>query len=154
VFRMLTVLMIFAAAGCMSSDPPPPTVDITTPNHDVEALAQIITLDPLPQQVSWVYYGMGMPSSAPGPTDYALTAVLEYDSLPDSLQGLKRQTGDVTVNTEFIQDWFPTAVREAFVAEGDRLRLTVPHYEPKSFSPLAGYMFIVDNTVFLYVFTM
>lgn len=155
--RKFAWIFIFAIAGCGASlsEPPAPTVDVTAPNHDVQALAQIIKLNPLPQQVSWVQYAQGQPSRAPGPTDYVLIAVLEYDEVPDFGSQLTQQTGSVTVNSGFMQTWFPMAVQEAFEDDPDTniLRLKVASYDATPYTSLNGYMFIVDNIVFISVFT-
>ena len=154
--KLVLVLTLIVLAGCgtLLSETPVPTVDTSTPNHDVQPLQNIITLDAPPQQVSWIQYALGDPSRAPGPTDYALVAILEYDTLPDFSQ-LVEQTGRVTVGANFVETWFPPAVQAVFVDDpnGDGLLVNATTYEPTPYTPMSGYMFVVENMVFISVHT-
>lgn len=136
----------------------------TSLETDREKLATLIQLDIAPQSVQWQTFQKGSSKETDlGPTDWGLVAVLEYDAA--TLQSIQTQLAansldyEMYVEPNFVQDWFPEAVRNSFVKDtsSDYLILNQPLYQPTLFakSPLNnGYAFVRDGFVFVYLDTV
>ncbi|MEI2688711.1 MAG: hypothetical protein V9H69_02975 [Anaerolineae bacterium] len=132
---------------------------------DVAGLSKIIALPEQPEQVWWQFAPIGSGGRlAVGPTDYELVAVLQYDL--DALQALQDRLepqtspAELFVAPDFVRDWFPDPLREAFVADPafpDTPRLTATRYQPDLFVKgglLHGFVVVVDDYVLVYLYTM
>jgi hypothetical protein len=89
--------------------PPTPAV-----SQDVNALASIIPLDPQPVAVSWQRKALGSNHvvDIPGPTDYSLTAVLQYrDEDVAAVVAAAAKMAPAAIGEVAWQDWFPAALK-------------------------------------------
>ena len=133
-------------------------------NTDISELGQLIQLPAQPQNVYWQTYEKGDGRSELGPTDWELVAILEYD--PATVTELRTQMAlqthpnELFINPDFVKSWFPQSVKNIFVADAaydDYLKLDGDRYEPDMFvqSPLLnGYVIVLDNLIFVYLYTM
>lgn len=162
---ILSALLILLLVGCNGADGNTNVEEIDMNNfqEDAEKLGTLITLPAAPTEVRWIQYPLGNPNStAIGPTDYVVIAVLRYES-NDAAQiaeqlSAQATTRDWFVNPEFIRPWFPDEVKAAFVFDEltnfHKVNQTV--YEPTPFtkSPyLQGYAFVTGQYVVVYLQT-
>jgi hypothetical protein len=158
LFILLTLLLACQRIGgqedAPSTDAPPST--------DVEALAQLITLPYEPERAIWQVQQQGEPGL--GPTDFTLTAVLNYDEA--TMDQLRAQLENVAplnplrVEATFFEEWYPASVQGSFTQEGESNQwlLSVPRYAPDLFAKqsfINGYFFITADgrSIFLSLFT-
>lgn len=156
-------LLLMVLLACQRTLPPE-NEDTMSPNTDITALDTYIQLPYLPQQAFWQTYEKGVRGSELGPTDWELVAVLEYDeaTLKTIQAEMTTQThpAESFVHQDMVRDWFPEPIKSRFVqdpAYAETFKLTGVRYTPSMFaqSPLSdGYVFIVDNLVFIYLHTM
>ena len=160
---IVLLAVLWSVAGCDILSPPAASVPSEpVVQTDSQALRRWFDVSALPptQQVQWIQQVLGMPSSVPGPTDYYILAVLEYDqpTAPFAEQLSLASHPDVVVSADFLRSWMPAAVVDSFAetADGNR-RFTGTAYAAGELlmSPLAaGYILLVENYMVIYGFTM
>lgn len=149
----------FGLIGCQSAPP----VLSDTARQDLQILAGYVDLTPFPtpQTVLWQQYARGMnTSNLPGPTDYYIVAILEFDQPVEPLLtelGLAVDRTGVYLAPDFMHEWFPSEIVDAFQADADGnlvLQTTAYQAMPILKSPLSyGYVFAVGNYLYIYGMT-
>lgn len=118
----LLLLALPLLACALFSPAPPPTATATPPVtiHTDPAELQFwfdLTALPAPQSVQWVQFpAVANPSSAPGPNDYVVIALLEYDqpTAPFTAPLALAEQPGLTLESRFL-DWLPAKPRSHFV---------------------------------------
>ncbi len=161
LMAFLTLLLL----GCngATEEPPAEAQDMNAFQEDVEQLSALITLPAPPLEAKWTQYTLGNPNSdAPGPTDYAVIAILRYDTATasDIAGQLSAQSNgrDWYVDGNFVRPWFPDEVKAGIVPdELTNLHLVnQPAYDPGIFAKpplLQGYAYVVGDYVVVYLQT-
>lgn len=160
---MALLTLFLGACNGATEDPPAEPQDMNAFQEDVEQLSALITLPAPPLEAKWTQYTLGNPNSdAPGPTDYAVIAVLRYDTATAadiaSQLGAQSNGRDWYVDTNFVRPWFPDEVKASIVPdELSNLQLVnQPAYDPTLFAkpPLQqGYAYVVGDYVVVYLQT-
>ncbi|MCU0496493.1 MAG: hypothetical protein MUF87_03970 [Anaerolineae bacterium] len=144
--------------GCQSSTPIP---DMARQDASILANYLDLTAFPTSKAVLWQQYTMGTnTSNVPGPTDYYIVAILEFDQSTEPLLtslGLAVERTGVYLAPSFIREWFPSEIINAFESDTDgNLVLQTTAYQalPILKSPFSyGYIFAVGNYLYIYGMT-
>jgi hypothetical protein len=154
-YLWLLCLLVLGLSACGTDATPTPTAEVV--QTDIPTLVAGMNLPADPIAVQWVENAMGTPSSAPGPTDYELVAVMEFT--PDVIEQFKAGPPNnqfFYVSETFLRDWFPESVREGFIYDEslEQFRLDAPSYPATPFEKNAyqGRFFIVGNYVVLQMY--
>jgi hypothetical protein len=135
------------------------------PSSDVSALSRFVTLPAMPQRVMWQTVPLGRAGS-PGPNDWALVALLEFDeTTAHAILSRSRVTSadrSVTIPKELVLQWFPSPLKQQLKAAQDAngFTLNAVAYDASAFakSPLVnGYIARVEGPsghIFLVLFTI
>lgn len=139
------------------STAPPPTATAQSPliSTDAKKLGQLITLPYQPLSVVWTSKVQGGGnSSAPGPTDYSLTAVITFKPQDMAKIIASAQKQQPARNYQVpVQEWFPRALQAKAVQDGSGnqiikgQRLSAQDFYKMSFSN--GYLLQVPKTPYL-----
>jgi hypothetical protein len=99
-----------------------PSADKPLPSQDIAALARIVPLAPAPVTVVWQrkILGSNRVSAIPGPTDYELTAVLEYREADVAaiVSAASKVAPAVTGEVEW-EAWFPAKLKSQVATAPD-----------------------------------
>ncbi|WP_044202280.1 hypothetical protein [Flammeovirga sp. OC4] len=135
-----------------------------TINNDIPTLSKIINLPVVPNSAIWeVNSKSNADGFVPGPTDYQLYCILDYDSTQiQKLMQVLKNRDDLSkakfLNKKFIKKWYPTSVEEQFYSDGNYLKLKSKVYQGQPFYKGAyhnGFFFVTyDHKVFVYLYTM
>lgn len=166
--RLLLILMalltlFLGACNGATEAPPAEAPDMNAFQEDVEQLSALITLPSAPLEAKWTQYTLGNPNSdAPGPTDYAVIAVLRYDTATAaeiaSQLGAQSNGRDWYVDGNFVRPWFPDEVKASIVPDelSNLQMVNQPAYDPTLFAKpplLQGYAYVVGDYVVVYLQT-
>jgi hypothetical protein len=153
------LLTIFFASGCgnlQEGAQEPIAMNETTVQTDVETLSRWFNLSSFPEVVGvhWVQRQIGEGSERlPGPTDYYVVAILEFDHLLAPEISLAPRN-DVYVEDDLLESWMPTAVADRFVRTPEGyLKFDGTAYAAEGIlvSPLtSGYVLVIENYLFIY----
>jgi hypothetical protein len=107
------------------------------PSHDIAALANIVPLSPAPVAVTWQrkILGGNRVSAIPGPTDYELTAVLEYrEADVAAIVGAASKAAPGVPGEVEWETWFPAKLKtQAVTAPDGRSVLKGERFQPTAF---------------------
>lgn len=135
-------------------------VEVAEVRTDLDGLAAFISLPAQPTSVQWTttILNPNTDRSVPGPTDMQIEAVMSFAAA--DLEQLKAQAQPLGWTVQWkestFKPWHPQSVRDAFEADGDVFKLTVPVYDAiPVFSPSqAGSFFVTPaGDVFLSIAT-
>ncbi|HYD34509.1 MAG TPA: hypothetical protein VD999_00415 [Vitreimonas sp.] len=125
--------------------------------NDKEILNQYFDLSKLPKanEVKWIQEKPGKISMVPGPTDYAVTAVLSYEeSTTPLIKGFQLKSQEVYVSESLLESWVPLPVRKSFIrTQENYLKYEGQGYSAQPFlkSPLSsGWILFIDNYIILF----
>jgi hypothetical protein len=119
---------------------------------DIEGLEKQINLPVRPREVKWTAEVFdNSKGTVPGPTDYRLTALLEYDekSAAELVEKLEAQTAEKTSGNADVKSWFPDEVKKEAKTLDGRTYLEGAKYLPDDFlrSPYRnGYLIRIGKT--------
>lgn len=113
------------------------TANAPAPSQDIAALANIVPLTPPPVAVIWQrkILGSNRVSAIPGPTDYELTAVLEYRDADVAaiVSAAAKVAPGVPGDVEW-EAWFPSKLKAQVVSAPDgRSVLKGERFQPAAF---------------------
>lgn len=138
------------------------TTSAPAPSQDIAALANIVALSPQPVAAIWQrkILGSNRVSAIPGPTDYELTAVLEYRDADVAaiISAAAKAAPGVPGDVEW-EAWFPAKLKVQVVTAPDgRSVLKGERFQPAAFKRaplLQGTLIRIgkSNTFVLSLFT-
>ncbi|KXX67509.1 hypothetical protein [Flammeovirga sp. SJP92] len=159
-FRINTILVFIISLICIACN----EEKKETINNDISTLSKIINLTVVPNSAIWeVNSKSNADGFTPGPTDYQLYCVLDYDStqiqkLMQSLENHDDLSEAKFLNKKFIKKWYPISVQEQFYSDGNYLKLKSNVYQGQPFykgAYLNGFFFVTyDYKVFVYLYSM
>ena len=96
------------------------------PKTNIDELAQKINLPATPEKAVWLITPMGNPDNrVPGPTDYELTAVMQFsEAETEKLESILTKNNKSKAGNVKIPEWFPADLKnsanQAGKIEGER----------------------------------
>lgn len=112
-------------------------------SENIDDLARRINLPVRPVAAKWSAKVLGKENStAPGPTDYALTAVLQFDEAGagELVRRLDEKPAEKKSDSIEVEEWFPEETKKAAQERDGAAVVTGPNYRPDAFlrSPYSG----------------
>jgi hypothetical protein len=160
-FVVVVLSMLLGVVGCGSNTtretPPEPEIVY----DDIETLTNGMALLTLPTEAQWIEYQRGTSTIDIGPSDLTLLAVMRFDE--EGLAQLREQLTEprpsTSVEADFVRDWFPAEVKNAFTPNqlNGFLEVNVPVYNATPFysgSYQNGYAIIIGHYVLISMYTM
>lgn len=102
-------------------------------SENIDDLARSINLPVRPVAAKWSAKVLGKENStAPGPTDYALTAVLHFDEVgaKELVKRLDEKPAEKKSDSIEVEEWFPEQVKKASQDRDGVKVVTGPNYRP------------------------
>lgn len=156
MFRLIIAFVCLLSVGCTALP------SVPTPQSDLTALAKLIRLDWQPLSAQWLTESLPLESSALGPSDWRLVALLTYDeaTLGQLKQALipLRVSQMLQVRPDFIRAWFPEPIRARFQPDPStgNLLWQGERYQPAPFLKpplLTGFVLIAKPHVLIVLHT-
>lgn len=126
IYSSLPAIVLAFLVGCESqakTPVPQPSASVASASasaaavdSDIERLGRLVNLSVRPEAVTWQERRLGTNSrpEVPGPSDYALTAVLLYGAADaDTVAASAEKIAPSSAAPVPVQDWFPAALKGA-----------------------------------------
>jgi hypothetical protein len=160
-FVVVVLSMLLGLVGCGSTTTRETPPEPETVYNDIESLTNGMALLVMPTEAQWIEYQRGTSTIDIGPSDLALLAVMRFNEadLVQVREQLTEPRPGTSVEADFVREWFPAEVKNAFTPNqlNGFLEVNVPVYNATPFysgSYQNGYAIIIGDYVLISMYTM